>query len=53
MHDRFSGFVAIRTVNQVRPFVNHLVGELGLVVPEQVQGEDYVDAPGQACLSNP
>lgn len=44
-------FVAIRTANHIRPFVNHLVWELDLAVHEQTQGADYVDARGHVRLS--
>lgn len=46
MFNRLAQFRRIRSVNQIRQFVNYLVWELSVIVHEQAQGDDYVDAQG-------
>jgi hypothetical protein len=45
--NRLAQFRRIRTINQIRQFVNYLIWELDVIVHEQAQGDDYVDAQGK------
>ncbi len=47
MFNRLAQFRRIRTINQIRQFVNYLIWELDVIVHEQAQGDDYVDAEGK------